>query len=720
MPLGEDATIRSFGPSRFLNRELSWLDFNARVLALAEDPRVPLLERVKFAAIFSGNLDEFFQVRVGSLKEQLRAGVASPSFDGRRPEQQIAEIRVRAVEMLARQHRLLREELAPALAVAGIRVLQWKDLGDEEREAAGAFFADQIEPVLTPLSVDHSHPFPAISNLSLNLGAWIEHPGTGAVSFARIKAPPALSRFFALPGGDRLVPTESIIGAKLDRLFPGMRILSHHAFRVTLDADIELDEGEADDLLEAVAEGLQRRLRMNHPVRLEVDRSMPENMRALLLENLGLEAADVYEFDELSDLGDLWELYALPRPDLKYPPAPPVVAPGLRGEDPELAPDFFATLARGDVLVHHPYESFRASVEEFIWQAARDPKVLAIKHTLYRTSGAENPVVLALCHAARVGKEVAVVVELRARFDEQANIERARLLEGAGAHVVYGVAGLKTHAKLALVVRQESDGLHRYSHIGTGNYNPVTARQYEDVGLFTASPEIGRDVAELFNYLTGISRAPSYRKLLVAPHNLRERFLEMLHDEMAAPDGQLVIKVNGVADPAMMDALCEASRAGVRIEIFSRGICCLRPGVLGLSERITVRSILGRYLEHSRIFRFGSEERGQRYFIGSADLMTRNLSQRIEALVPIESRAHQRRLDEILEAARRDDEHAWELAQDGSWLRVDSRRGDSLQRALHGAARARALAQGGAPADEPSASVAPAKPRRKRRGSAQP
>ncbi len=685
MPTADTATIRSFGPSRFLNRELSWLEWNARVLALAEDAEIPLLERVKFVAIFSANLDEFFQVRVGALHEQLRAGVTGVSFDGRSAAQQCSEIRARVLALIEHQRRLLTTQLAPQLVENGIRIATWKDLDESARVAASSFFATKIEPVLTPLSVDRAHPFPAISNLSLNLGVWLENPESTAISFARVKVPLNLPRFFPLGEGEPLLPIEELIGAKLDSLFPGMRILEQHPFRVTLDADLELDEGEADDLLEAIASGLQRRLRMNHPVRLEVEREMPENMRALLLENLGLGAADVYEFEALTDLGDLWELYELPRADLKYERAQPVLPHALRSEEPDRAADFFEVLKRGDVLVQHPYESFRGSVEEFVWQAARDPHVLAIKHTLYRTSGTENPVVLALCHAARAGKQVAVVIELRARFDEQANIERAQLLERAGAHVVYGVIGLKTHAKLALVVRQEADEIHRYCHIGTGNYNAVTARIYEDVGLFTASPEIGRDVAELFNYLTGLSRAPSYRKLLVAPHNLRERLCEMLAEEMREPDGHVVVKVNGIQDPAMIDALCEASRAGVRVELLVRGICCLRPGALGLSERITVRSVLGRYLEHSRIYRFGSERRGFRYFMGSADLMTRNLSQRIEAVVPIENREHTRRLEAILEAARRDDDHAWSLDQDGSWTRAFPRTGFSMQRALQAA-----------------------------------
>jgi polyphosphate kinase len=687
MPLGDDATIRSFGPSRFVNRELSWLEFNARVLALAEDAELPLLERVKFTAIFSTNLDEFFQVRVGALHEQLRAGVSIKSFDGRGAAQQCAEIRTRTLELLERQHRVLAEQLAPQLVRTGIRIAAWKDLGENARAAASEYFASHVEPVLTPLSVDRAHPFPAISNLSLNLGVWVENPDNAAVAFARVKVPPMLPRFVKLGEGEPLLPIEELIGAKLDVLFPGMRILEQHPFRVTLDADLELDEGEADDLLEAVAEGLQRRLRTNHPVRLEVERAMPESMRALLRENLELRLEDEYEFDALTDLGDLWELYELPRPELKLALELPVQPPALRGDEPDRAADFFAVLQREDVLVHHPYESFRGSVEEFIWQAARDPNVLAIKHTLYRTSGRENPVVLALCHAAQAGKQVAVVVELRARFDEQANIERAQLLERAGAHVVYGVIGLKTHAKLALVVRQEADGLRRYSHIGTGNYNPITARVYEDIGLFTASPEIGRDVAALFNYLTGLARAPVYDRLLVAPHNLRSRLLELLEAEMSEPDGHVVIKVNGIQDPEMIDALCAASRAGVRIELFVRGICCLRPGVLGLSENVTVRSILGRYLEHSRVFCFGSRRRGRRWFIGSADLMTRNLSQRVEALVPVTAPAHAARLEALIEAARHDDDHAWELEQDGTWHRVARRAGRSLQRFLQDATR---------------------------------
>ena len=686
MPIGDDATIRSFGPSRFLNRELSWLEFNARVLALAEDSSLPLLERVKFVAIFSANLDEFFQVRVGALHEQLRARVKVQSFDGRSAEQQCNEIRARVQVQLERQHAVLAGQLASLLVERDIRIATWKDLSEPARGIAIDYFASHVEAVLTPLSVDRAHPFPAISNLSLNLGVWLENPENSAVAFARVKVPGMLPRFVKLGEGEPLLPIEELIGAKLDQLFPGMRILEYHPFRVTLDADLELDEGEADDLLEAVAEGLQRRLRMNHPVRLEVERAMPENMRALLLENLELQGSDLYEFDSLTGLGDLRELYDLARPELKFAQTRAVHPVALRSDEPDRAADFFEVLRREDVLVHHPYESFRGSVEEFIWQAARDPNVLAIKHTLYRTSGRENPVVLALCHAAQAGKQVAVVIELRARFDEQANIARAQLLERAGAHVVYGVIGLKTHAKLALVIRQEQGGLRRYSHIGTGNYNPLTARIYEDLGLFTASPEIGRDVAALFNYLTGLSRAPVYDQLLVAPHNLHTRFTELLEQEMRADDGHVVIKVNGIQDPATIDALCEASRAGVRVELFVRGICCLRPGVLGLSEHISVRSILGRYLEHSRVFRFGSARRGFHYFIGSPDLMTRNLSQRVEVLVPVTAAPHTRRLDALFAAARRDDDHAWDLDQDGSWQRVEPRAGTSLQRSLQEAA----------------------------------
>jgi polyphosphate kinase len=686
--MSEEPFPRSLGPERFLNRELSWLGFNRRVLALAESADLPLLERAKFVAIFSSNLDEFFQVRVGGLKAQIRAGYETPSADGRTPTAQYAEIHERVAEQVRIQQTLVSKELLPALAAAGIRFVTWKELEAEDRSYLRRVFEQQIFPILTPLSVDPVHPFPAISSLSLNLAVVLEDPETHHRGFARVKVPPALPRFHFLPDERRFVAIEELIGAFLGDLFPGMRIAAQYPFRVTRDADIELDEDEAQDLMTALESELRERLRLKEAARLEVDGSMSPAVRELLLRELDLGPTDVYPVEGLLDLTCLQELHALPRPELKDEVWLPVTPPALRHlEEAELP--VLGALREGDVLVHHPYESFRTSVEAFIRQAADDPQVLAIKHTLYRTSGRTNPVVQALCHAAQRGKEVVALVELKARFDEQANIERARLLEEAGCHVVYGIVGLKTHAKIAMVVRREPDGIRRYCHIGTGNYNPDTARQYEDLGLLTCSPEMGSDVAQLFNYLTGSSRAPEYSRLWVAPHTLRARLVEQIENEARHPDGQIAIKLNSLADPPMIDALYAASQAGVRVDLIVRGICCLRPGVPGLSENIRVRSILGRYLEHSRIYRFGSEQRGQRYWIGSADLMTRNLNGRVEALVPVEDPALETRLEEVLRLALEDDVGAWELDASGTWLRVPMLRGSSLQRRLQALALAR-------------------------------
>jgi polyphosphate kinase len=680
--------LRSLGPQRFLNRELSWLDFNARVLALVESPDLPLLERVKFAAIFSSNLDEFFQVRVGGLRAQIRAGYEALSADGLTPQAQCELIHQRVGELVHRQQQLVHKTLLPALAAAGVRLTTWQELGPDDRAYLRKVFERQIFPILTPLSVDPVHPFPAISSLSLNLAVLLEDPDTHQQGFARVKVPPVLPRFHFLPDERRFVATEALIGAFLGELFPGMTIVAHYPFRVTRDADIELDEGEAEDLMAALESELRERLRLKEAARLEVDAAMSPAVRELLMRELDLGPRDVYAADGLIDLTCLWEIYALPRPELKDETWVPVTPPVLRQPEEAEIP-IFGVLNQGDLLVHHPYESFRASVEAFIRQAAEDPQVLAIKHTLYRTSGTTNPVVQALCLAAQRGKEVVALVELKARFDEQANIERARLLEEAGCHVVYGIVGLKTHAKIAMVVRRESDGIRRYCHIGTGNYNPDTARQYEDLGLFTSSPEIGSDVAHLFNYLTGSSRAPEYRRLWVAPHTLRRHLVEQIEAEALHPDGQIAIKMNSLADPPMIDALYAASQAGVRIDLIVRGICCLRPGVPGLSENIRVRSILGRFLEHSRIYRFGSEARGYRYWIGSADLMTRNLNGRVEALVPVEDPALEARLEEVLRVAFEDDVAAWELDGSGSWARVPAARGLSSQRRLQALALAR-------------------------------
>jgi polyphosphate kinase len=676
------------GPERFLNRELSWLEFNRRVLQLAESPELPLLERAKFAAIFSSNLDEFFQVRVGGLKAQIRAGYETPAPDGRTPASQHAEIHACVSDQLRSLDGLVRKELLPALAGAGLRLTRWSELESEDRAYLGRVFEQQIFPILTPLSVDPAHPFPAISSLSLNLAVVLEDPETHHQGFARVKVPPALPRFHFLPDERRFVAIEEIIGAFLGELFSGMVIVAHYPFRVTRDADIELDEDEAQDLMAALETELRERLRQKEAARLEVDGAMSPAIRDLLLRELELGPHDVYAIDGPLDLTCLWELHALPRPELKEEAWVPVTPPALRHLEDGETPIFHVLLER-DVLVHHPYESFRTSVESFIRHAAEDPQVLAIKHTLYRTSGPSNPVVQALCHAAQRGKEVVALVELKARFDEQANIERARLLEESGCHVVYGIVGLKTHAKIAMVVRREPDGIRRYCHIGTGNYNPDTARQYEDLGLFTSSEQMGNDVANLFNYLTGSSRAPEYDRLWVAPHTLRSRLVERIEEEARHPDGQIAIKLNSLADPPMIDALYAAAQAGVRIDLVVRGICCLRPGVPGFSENIRVRSILGRYLEHSRIYRFGSERRGYRYWIGSADLMTRNLNGRVEALVPVDDPALEARLEEVLQLAFEDDTGAWELDASGSWLRVPKLRGASLQRRLQALALAR-------------------------------
>jgi polyphosphate kinase len=685
--------VRELRPEeRYLNRELSWLDFDRRVLALAGDARQPLLERLKFLAITSRNLDEFFQVRVAGLQAQREAPRPVVSPDGRTPEQQLREIRVRVLELIGAAQDTFAKELAPGLAEAGIRILDWKDLGPEERASLSREFEARIFPVLTPLAVDPAHPFPYVSNLSFNVAVLVRDPDSGLVRFARIKVPTLLDRFLALPG-ERFVPVEQVIGAHLEQLFPGMEILSWSPFRVTRDADLDLEEDEAEDLLAAIESELQRRRRLSDAVRLEIDRSMSERALDLLLEELELGPDDVYVHDGPIDHGDLWELYErLARPDLRDAPWVPQPAPRLPKAEGARRGDFFALLRERDVLVHHPYESFETSFQEFLAQAADDPHVLAIKHTLYRSSGPENPIGRTLIRAAQAGKQVVTLVELKARFDEETNIEWARALEQAGVHVLYGLVGLKTHAKVALVVRNEPEGIRRYCHVGTGNYHPVTARLYEDMGVFSASPELGADLGDLFNYLTGYGRQQPYRKILVAPDGLRPALLERIRAEMAAPDGRLVMKVNNLSDPGLIDALYEASQAGVEIDLIVRGICCLRPGVPGLSDRIRVRSILGRFLEHSRILRFGSEARGPRTFIGSADLMPRNLDKRVEVAVPIEDPALAARVDEVL-ALLLHDPGAWELDGDGRWSRVAAGEGVEAQRELQERAQERSAAE---------------------------
>ena len=661
---------------RFLNRELSWLEWDARVLALAEDPSNRLLERVKFFAIFSSNLDEFFQVRVAGLQEQREAGVGPASPEGLTPEEQLDGITERVTELYRRTDASWTKDLRPALEKEGVRLVDWSELDDRDRVHLEALFIERIFPVLTPLSVDPAHPFPYISSLSLNLAALVRDPSSGERRFARVKVPPLLPRFIEMPDGERFVPIEQVIAAHLEVLFPGMEIVGHSSFRLTRDADFELEEEEGGDLLEAIESVLRRRLRGATPVRLELDGASTDEVRILLTRELGLEPDEVYVVEGLLDPSSLWSLYELDRPELKDDPWTPVTQPRLEGVE-----NFFEVISRGDLLVHHPYDSFETSVEAFIEQAARDTAVLAIKLALYRTSE-ESPIVRALVRAAEAGKQVVALVELQARFDERANITQARTLEQAGAHVVYGIVGLKTHAKVCLVVRREASGIRRYAHVGTGNYNPSTARLYEDVGLLTADPEMGADLSDLFNLLTGYSRQQSYRRLLVAPTDLKARLIELIRAETAAGDGSIVLKMNSLVDTEMIDALYEASRAGVTVDLIVRGICCLRPGVPGLSETIRVRSIVGRYLEHSRIFRFGSRERGFQHFIGSADLMPRNLERRVEVTVPVLDPTLRARLDEILQTELEDDVLAWDLGSDGAWTKVERERGLSAQERL--------------------------------------
>jgi polyphosphate kinase len=674
-------------PSRFLNRELSWLDFNERVLALAEDERQPLLERAKFLAIYSTNLDEFFQVRVAGLKDQLAAGLPATARDGMSPLDQLRAIRERVGEQLRRLSAAFLGQVAPELARAGIRLSDWESLDEDDREFLVEVFEGRIFPVLTPLAVDPGHPFPHISDLSLNLAVIVNDPATNERRFARVKVPELLSRFVVMPDGERFIPLEQVIAAHLDRLFPGMEAECHFPFRVTRNADLTLDEEEADDLLAAVEMELRRR-RRGRAVRLEIDSNMTDEVRDLLLRELQLSPSDIYVIDGPIDLGGLWSVYDLERPELKDEPWVPATQPKLATDD-EGPIDIFAVLRESDVLVHHPYDSFATSVETFIKRAAADPDVLAIKQTLYRTSG-DSPIVKSLIRAAERGKQVAVLVEVKARFDEQANITWAKALEDAGVHVVYGLVGLKTHSKTALVVRQEDDGIRRYAHIGTGNYNPKTARLYEDIGLLTADGDLGADLTDLFNFLTGYSRQTRYRKLLVAPIDLRHRVLELIEAETArGPEGRIILKMNGLDDPPIIDALYAASQAGVPIDLIIRSICCLRPGVAGLSETVRVRSIVGRYLEHSRIFCFGARER-RRYYIGSADLRARNLDRRIEVVVPVEAPPLQARLQEILDANLDDETLAWELEADGTWRppvgSVDGKDGGGTHQRLHEAA----------------------------------
>jgi polyphosphate kinase len=653
----------------YLNRELSWLEFNARVLHEAGDARNPLLERLKFLTIFASNLDEFFQVRIAGLRQQVRAGSAAPSPDGRTAAEQIEACRTRVLELIA-EHSEIYLRLRSELQTEGIEVLDYQDI-PQHHQGLRERFIEEIFPVLTPLAVDPGHPFPYISTLSLSIAVGLRDPETGERNFARVKVPPVLPRLVMIER-DTFVLIDQVIEANLDLLFSGMEILEHHLFRVTRNADLAIEEDEADDLLMAIEEELRRR-RFGEAVRLEVERSMPGPTRQLLLRGIGLEEEDCYEVRGMLDLTGLTALLEVDRPDLRQPVWTPVTPARLVPPDEDEPADVFAAIRSGDILVHHPYESFVASVERFIAQAAEDPDVLTIKQTLYRTSG-DSPIVQALIRAAERGKQVVVLVEIKARFDEEANIVWARKLERAGAHVVYGLVGLKTHSKTALVVRREGSGLRRYVHIGTGNYNPKTARLYVDLGLLSCREELGADVTDLFNVLTGLSRQRAFRRLLVAPHSLRARFLELVDREIAhakaGHTARIVLKLNAIVDVACIEALYRASREGVEVDLIIRAACSLLPGVDGLSDRIRVRSIIGEFLEHSRIWGFGNGGRFE-WYLGSADLMDRNLDRRVEAVVPVEDPEAQARIAEIIEVMLADDRRSWQLGPDMVWRRTE-------------------------------------------------
>jgi polyphosphate kinase len=657
-------------PYLYINREISWLQFNDRVLAMAADPEVPLLERLKYLAIYSSNLDEFFMVRVAGLRDQVEAGIVTRGSDGWTPSETLEAIAKHIGPAIEQQVRVFLDQVCPAMAEAGIRIADISDLGRPERDFLRDYFQREVYPVLTPLAVDPSHPFPYISNLSLSLAVTVRDPGASRDRFARVKVPGILPRFVALGDGATFVPLEQVVGSHLDKLFPGMDVVEAHPFRVTRDADIELAEDEADDLLVAVEQELRRR-RFGAVVRLEVAASMPDHVVRLLQRELEVDDDSVVTVEGPLNLADLMGLVsALDRPELAYDPWVGTTQPRLLGTE-EDSVNLFATLREGDLLVHHPYDAFSTSVQRFIEQAADDPDVLAIKQTLYRTDG-DSPIVNALISAAETGKQVAVLVEVKARFDEASNIGWARALEQAGCHVAYGLVGLKTHSKTALVVRRERGGIRRYVHIGTGNYNAKTARLYTDLGLLSCDEDLGADLTDLFNSLTGYARGGRYRKILLAPSNLREKVLELIgrtaERHSTRRPGRIVMQMNSLVDAACIRALYAASQAGVEIDLIVRGICRLRPGVPGVSENIRVRSIVGRFLEHSRIWTFANGKRRDHY-IGSADLMPRNLDLRVEVVTPVTDPDLTGRLQEILDVMLADNVQAWELAVDGTWQR---------------------------------------------------
>ncbi len=665
VPIGLD------DPARFLNRDLQWLEFNCRVLAQADDPHVPLLERVRFLAIFGSNLDEFFMKRVGGLRRQIDAGVASPVWEPLSPQDQVTLIRERTIAQNAVAQRLWREVLLPELAEQGIQLLAWSELSREERSEVEAWYRRNLFPILTPLAVDPGHRFPFISNMSVSLGVMLRRPGESEQLFARVKVPEFGGNLYRFANSKRFVPLQEVIAHNLDDLFPGMEIIKVLPFRVTRNAETERDNEDAEDLLELIQQQLRER-RFARVVRLEVATNAGDRVQRFLEEELELTEEDIYEVDGLLDWGVLNEIADIDTPELHWPKWTPLAPPGLEAEDA----DVFALIRKQDILLHHPYQSFDHSVERFIEAAAADPKVLAIKQALYRTSG-DSPFIPSLIRAAEAGKQVAVLVELRARFDEARNIVWARKLEDAGVHVAYGVIGLKTHTKVALVVRQEGESIRCYAHVGTGNYNSKTARLYEDIGLLTCDRAITEDLVGLFNYMTGRSRQKEYQRLLIAPVAMKRRFIELIDDEIEVQKrgqrGRIIVKMNQLEDRSVSDALYRASKAGVSVDIVCRGFCCVRPGVPQLSENIRVFSTIGRFLEHSRIFWFGrgaADPLDGEFYIGSADWMYRNLNTRVECATPIGLREHRERLWQILQMHLHDRRQQWRMGSDGVYKRA--------------------------------------------------
>ena len=674
MAIDLPASVDHFAADRFLDRELSWLAFNQRVLEMAEDPNLYLLERVNFLAIFASNLDEFFMVRVAGLKRRIATGLAITSASGLSPQDVLTKISQEAHRLQERHAKVFIDDIKPQLKEKGIKIVRWAALEESEKTSLSEYFQNQIFPVLTPLAVDPAHPFPYISGLSLNLAVVIRNKATGKEHFARVKVPPLLPRFVRIPGNTgiqdvRFVPLEDIIGEFLGQLFPGMEVLQHHTFRVTRNEDLEVDEDEGENLLVALEKELLRR-RFGPPVRLEVANNINPQVLELLIRELDINEEDVYHLPSPLDLTGLFEISSIKRPELHFAPHQVITNRFLKPvEDDTIS--IFNAMRQRDILLHHPYESFATSVQAFVEEAAADPKVLAIKQTLYRTSG-DSPIVDALIAAAEAGKQVLALVEIKARFDEQNNIAWARKLEQAGVHVVYGIVGLKTHCKLALVIRQEGNQLRRYCHIGTGNYNPKTARYYEDYGILTSREGVGEDLTKLFNQLSGYAPEATFKNLLVSPNGVREGLTERIDREIefkrAGKAAHISLKMNSLVDEQIIDSLYRASNAGVTVDVLVRGMCALKPGVPGLSENIRVRSVLGRYLEHSRIFAFAGGG-DPAVFIGSADMMHRNLDRRVEALVRLSQPDHIREMTALFELAMSDKASTWHLGSDGAWTR---------------------------------------------------